>query len=150
MTIPVAVLVAAAVIAGYTDLRTRRIPNWLTGGMTLFGLSHHLLKSGVHGLWISLGGVALGAGLILLPMLVPYAKRGIGGGDVKFIAAVGSIVGAAGVFVVFIVAAGVGAIQCLIALWRQPAVKDRPVTIPYGVALSVGTLVVTAGSLLSS
>ncbi|MCS6803550.1 MAG: A24 family peptidase [Acidobacteriota bacterium] len=149
MTIPVVVLVAAAVIAGYTDLRTRRIPNWLTGAVALFGLSHHFVKSGGHGLWISLGGVALGAGLILLPMLIPYAKGGIGGGDVKFIAAVGSIVGAAGVFVVFIVAAGVGAIQCLIALWRQAATGDRPVTVPYGVALSVGTLVVTVGSLLS-
>jgi hypothetical protein len=58
-------------------------------------------------------------GLILIPMLIPFAKRGMGGGDVKFIAAVGSIVGAEGVLLVFALAAALGAIMSTLALRKQ-------------------------------
>ncbi len=148
MSITVVILIAAALVAAYTDLRKRIIPNWLTGSMVIYGLGHHISQTGWSGLWVSLGGLALGGGLILLPMLIPFAKRGIGGGDVKFLAAVGSIIGAPGVFVVFILAAGLGAIQIMIALYRKSAPVNRPVTVPYGVALSLGTLMVTVVSLM--
>jgi len=142
------VLIAAALIAAYTDLRTRRIPNWLTAGMIVYGLAFHSYRGGWSGFLLGLGGLALGGGLILIPMLIPFARRGLGGGDVKFLAAVGSIVGAQGVFLVFILATALGAILGGIAINRRRTEAGRPVSIPYGVALSFGTLMVTVGTLI--
>jgi prepilin peptidase CpaA len=145
MSITVTILIAAALIAGYTDLRARRIPNWLTGGMVVYGLLLHSYRAGWSGFLLSWGGLAVGLGL----MLIPYLLRGLGAGDVKFLAAVGSIVGALGVLVVFALATGLGAIMGAIALHRKrtPEEQDQPartpVSIPYGIALSFGTLLFT-------
>lgn len=43
-----------ALIAAITDLRSRRIPNWLTGPAFLLGLAMHLLTGGLRD-----GGLAL-------------------------------------------------------------------------------------------
>lgn len=112
------VLIVAALIGGYTDWRARRIPNWLTAAVVAYGLAWHAHRAGWSGFLFSLGGLALGAGLILLPMLIPWAKRGLGAGDVKFLAAVGSVVGAQGVFMVFALATAIGAVMGTIALNR--------------------------------
>ena len=148
MLVSIVVLITAALVTVYTDVRTRRIPNWLTGGMVAYGLGYHVSMNGWYGLGASLSGLAAGAGLILLPMLVPFAKRGMGSGDVKFLAAVGSIVGMLGVVLVFIAAGFFGGIQSIIALRRKSIPAGQPVMIPYGVALSLGTLVLTIGSLM--
>jgi prepilin peptidase CpaA len=81
--------VVALVIAGVavaTDLRTRRIPNSLTFGAAALALVYHLVTSGVTGgLW-SLGGW-LAAVFIFLPF---FWLGGMGGGDVKLLAAIGA------------------------------------------------------------
>lgn len=141
----IAILVLAALIAAYTDMRKRRIPNWLTGGMVVYGLIYHSYRAGWSGLFLSLGGIALGLGL----MLIPYLLKGMGAGDVKFLAAVGSIALMRGVIVVFIGASAVGAVQAVVALTRKRKREGSrssartPVFIPYGVALSFGTLILT-------
>jgi prepilin peptidase CpaA len=77
------------VIAGWTDLRSRRIPNWLTVSGAAVGLALNTAAFGWAGSILSLEGIGLGL-LILLPLV---ALRGIGAGDWKLVGAIGSFVG---------------------------------------------------------
>ena len=83
------------VLACIWDLRTRRIPNVLTfpaaGGAMLF----HLMTAGWAAAGWSVAGCVVG-GLLFFPM---FALRGMGGGDVKLLAAVGAWLGPEQVFV---------------------------------------------------
>jgi len=82
-----------ASLACVTDLRTRRIPNVLTFGAALAGLLYQFVSGGIDGL----GHAALGwlaGGLIFI---LPFAVRGLGGGDVKLLAALGAWLGPADV-----------------------------------------------------
>src|SRR5580658_3563820 len=52
--------VALALIAGWTDLRSRRIPNWLTIPGLVVGIVVNVLAGGLAGLKTSLLGAGLG------------------------------------------------------------------------------------------
>jgi len=85
---PAAATVVALIGAG-TDIKSRLIPNYLTGPAFLIGLLLHVSLDGWHGLWTSFA-----AGLICgVVFLVLYLAGGMGAGDVKLIAAVGCIAG---------------------------------------------------------
>ena len=81
-------LILSLVIAG-CDLKTRRIPNYVTFGGALGGLVFQLGYQGLPGLLDGLAG--LGLGFILL--LGPYLLGGLGAGDVKASAALGAWLG---------------------------------------------------------
>ena len=83
------VLLAAGVVAAVTDLRTRRIPNWLTFPMVLSGLFVMLLVDGL-GWRQGLGDSFLGLVTVSLPFLLVYCLGGGGAGDVKFMMGVGA------------------------------------------------------------
>lgn len=148
--------------AGLWDLRTRRIPNWLTAGSILSAL---VLKglAGPATFWDGLTGAGLG----LAVGLVLFALRALGGGDGKLMVAVGAFVGyermpgallAIGVLGGFL---GLGeAIRRRVILpslynaadmlrrWvtfkraEEPRTIESPgaVTVPYGVAISMGAI----------
>ncbi len=78
-----------ASIACVTDWRTRRIPNVLTFGAALAGLLYQFATGGVEALGQGLLGWVLGA----LVFLLPFALGGLGGGDVKLLAALGAWLG---------------------------------------------------------
>ena len=83
----VALVVAAG--ATVTDLQAARIPNALTVTSGLAGLLAHALLPGGSGWSTSLGGMAAG-----LAVFFPFfALGGLGGGDVKLMAALGAWVG---------------------------------------------------------
>ena len=82
-----AVLVVISMIATYTDLRTRRIPNWLTLPAICFGLAFNLVVDGGPGLLASLASVALCGGVFFALFLL----GGMGAGDVKMMTAVAAI-----------------------------------------------------------
>jgi prepilin peptidase CpaA len=85
---PIAASVVALIGAAF-DVKSRRIPNKLTGPALLFGMALHLTLDGWHGL---LNCVA--AGLICGGVfLVFYLAGGMGAGDVKLITAVGCLAG---------------------------------------------------------
>jgi prepilin peptidase CpaA len=90
-------LTLLAVAVAVFDLRERRIPNRLVFPAACIGVGLNATR-GWGGLWLSLGGLAFGFGLLF----IPYLLGAMWPGDVKFLAAVGSFVGASGVLRVFL------------------------------------------------
>jgi prepilin peptidase CpaA len=86
---PAGIAIALAVCATAYDLRTRRIPNMLTFGGAAVALAYHGVFGGTAGLATSLGGWLLGIALFF-PF---FALRGLGGGDVKLLGALGAWMG---------------------------------------------------------
>lgn len=78
-----------AVIGSVFDVKSRRVPNLLTGPSVLFGLLLHLSLGGWREMLVA-GGAGLICGLVFL---VFYLAGGMGAGDVKLITAVGCICG---------------------------------------------------------
>jgi prepilin peptidase CpaA len=144
------------------DLRTRRIPNYLTLGTAVAGLAYNCISQGLPGLVSGFLGMLLGFTLLLLP----YLWGGMGAGDVKALAALGAWLGPkliAFLFCYMGIAGGIIALGYLAwkgCLWEkikegwtflvnlilcQPAGPPRPPSpgqwtegIPYGVAIAVG------------
>jgi len=107
------VVVVVAVAACVCDLRTRRIPNALTFGAPLAAAIFHAVTGGTAGLMASAGGWLLGIALFF-PF---FALRGLGGGDVKLLGALGAWLGPAAVFHVGLYSAiAGGVIGTLVAL----------------------------------
>ncbi len=71
------------------DVRARRIPNLLSLPVIIGGLLLNTLWFGALGCITSL----LGALLVVAVLIGPFALGGIGGGDVKMMAAIGTLLG---------------------------------------------------------
>lgn len=80
---------ALVLCAGYTDWRTRRIPNWLTVSGFFLGIILNSILGGWRGALTSLEGAGLALGL-LLPLVL---LRGLGAGDWKLMGSVGAVMG---------------------------------------------------------
>ena len=78
-----------ALLAGWTDLRSRRIPNWLTVPGLLIGMAANVALGGWTGLKVSLMGAGLGL-VLLLPFVL---LRSLGAGDWKLAGALGAFTG---------------------------------------------------------
>jgi prepilin peptidase CpaA len=81
-----------AVVAAVYDLRTGRVPNVLTFGAAAAGFAFSALHAGLSGLGTSLLGCLAGF-VLFLPL---FALGGMGGGDVKLLAAIGAWIGPMG------------------------------------------------------
>lgn len=76
-------IIALVAIAGYLDLRERRVPNWTAVSIFALGMLRHVFLLDRKGL---LGGLFLTA--IVFVLFIPFWKAGgLGGGDVKFLMA---------------------------------------------------------------
>ena len=60
------ILMLVLVIAVVTDLRSSRIPNWLTFPAMGFALAGHAWLNGIDAVWFSLAGFGTGLGLFFL------------------------------------------------------------------------------------
>jgi prepilin peptidase CpaA len=103
----VAALIVVA-IAAVHDLKTSRIPNWLTLGSAALALVMRFLAGGAaEAAWGAAGwlaGALLSLAVKLLPVwlgMYKIEKLPIGFGDTKLLAAVGAFVGPAVMLVVF-------------------------------------------------
>ncbi|HYO63030.1 MAG TPA: A24 family peptidase [Pyrinomonadaceae bacterium] len=158
-----ALLVPLAALITYYDVRYRRIPNAFVLAALVGGVSAHAALGGLGGLGTSLGGLAVGFGI----MFVLHVFGAMGAGDVKLFAAVGSMVGSGFVLQTFAVVACVGGLLAVYTMlragsaretmfrvlrifvgllpgWEMPRFAvpaDRRHTIPYGVAITFGSLV---------
>lgn len=158
------VVIATGIVASVIDLRSRRVPNLLT------------MPTAVVGVWIAaagLGNVTLGAALAgclvgLIVMLPLHVLGGTGAGDVKLVAALGTLLGPMGVLgailrmgiaggvIALAVAAQRGRLQTTLtgtamvlvradgaaAAIEAPAANNR---FPYAPAIAVGAAMVALG-----
>ena len=124
----VAALAALGLVATWTDLTDGRVPDWLTLG----ALAAFLGFAAWQG---SLVTALLGA---LLPSAILLLCRrlgvGVRGGDVKYLAAVGALLGPALGLLALLTAAVVALVVGVIARWRGPGAY------PFAPALAVSSL----------
>lgn len=115
----VLVLLASTLgIAVVTDVRSRRIPNWLTFSSIGAALLVHALHSGSRGLIFGISGVAVGVAVLV----IPYLMGGLGAGDAKLMGAVGGFLGPHCGFVAFLFTALFGGVYAMILLGFQGAI----------------------------
>jgi prepilin peptidase CpaA len=96
-------------IATFTDLRSRRIPNWLVLPFMIAGITVSGWLRGWRGIEQSLAGLALGA--LLLGIL--YWLGGMGMGDLKLCAAIGSWIGPSQLLFALVITSMVGGVMAL-------------------------------------
>ena len=95
--------------AALTDVKRRRIPNWLTGTGILIAFAVHLALAGLPGIRFAAQGMLIAFALYL----VLYLLRALGAGDVKLMAAVGAFSGYAIWLDIFFATALIGALVAL-------------------------------------
>ena len=86
------VLLAIVAVAAVIDIRTHRIPNWLTFPSLILALVLQFVHAGLAGLLTGLLGMAVGVGIFLLP----FVLGGMGAGDVKLMGVAGAFLGPEG------------------------------------------------------
>ena len=133
-----AVVIAAVAGSGgasaAVDLRTRRVPNWLTLGITTLGMTLAAAHVTDRSIASALGGFAVG----LLLMLPGHIVGATGAGDVKLFAAVGSLLGPAGIGAAFVYTAIIGGALALTVAVGRGRLHDT--------LQETATLVVTGGA----
>ena len=123
---------AAATLCALTgaafDLKSRRIPNFITGPSILAGLILHGMIDGWHGMLISLA-----AGLVCgIVFLIFYLAGGMGAGDVKLITAVGCLAGFSNIAYLLILTSLAGGVMAIGLAFLRGQLKQT--------LLNVGTL----------
>lgn len=164
------ILLSAVMIAAMTDLRWRRIPNWLTVSTVVVGFLLNALiayPAPWEGVWLAAKGFLLAFGI----NLVMYALRMTGAGDVKLMAGIGALVGVSNFVGIFLLNGIIGGILGLllvalkgrmrqtlwnvgylvgeIARWRAPYLNreqldvnsPKALTLPRAVPICLGVLV---------
>jgi len=102
--------VVVLAVATFTDLRSRRIPNWLVLPFLVAGIGVSAWQQGWHGVGQSFAG--LGLGLLIYGFL--FWMGGMGAGDVKLCAAIGAWIGPDQLFLALIVTGLAGGVMVLV------------------------------------
>ena len=167
MTFPQIVAGLIALAGCWTDLSTRRIPNALTFGAAAAAFVYYGVVDGWAGLGWSAGGWALGVA-VWFPM---FLLRGLGGGDIKLLAALGAWIGPALAIWLALYAALAGGVLALafalqrgytrqafanvwglLTYWRVAGVQPHPglsldakdpgsIRLPYALPIAAGLVV---------
>ena len=137
--IPIAAAGVALAVAALFDLRSRRIPDWLTASALLGALAARAALNGVFGE----GGFEEGVvgALLATVVAVPMAVWGrMDWGDVKLLAAVGGFFSWPAIATALLIISACGAAQAFITLAVARArAAARPAGIPFGVAIAAGS-----------
>lgn len=114
------VCIAVLALASLSDIRSRRIPNYLSVVLVITSLSVYLMIDGTDGLLFSLKGMGLG----FIILFVPYLFGGMGAGDVKLMAGVGAALGSEQVLLALIFTALLGGILAVIIILAGDTIKE--------------------------
>lgn len=110
-----AILGAATGLAAVIDLRTRRIPNALTGSLAVVGLGLAAMQLGTVGI----GGAIIGFLLGFAFMLPGNVFGATGAGDVKLFAAAGALLGPSTTVRAFLFTAIAGGVLAMFVAVRR-------------------------------
>jgi prepilin peptidase CpaA len=156
-------LVPLSAAIAYYDVRYRRIPNAFVLAALSGGVVINTIMGGFQGLYSSLAGCVLAFVL----MFALHVFGAMGAGDVKLFAAIGAVTGAQLVVPTFLVVVLTGGLLALVSIiragivmttmhrvlqifvgllpgWPMPRFAvpaDRKHTIPYGVAITMGSII---------
>jgi prepilin peptidase CpaA len=159
----VVILLPLTAIVTYYDTRYRRIPNRSVMVTLVIGLALNSLMNGWPGTLASLAGCFIAFGL----MLVLHLVGALGAGDVKLFASIGSVIGAHLVLPTFAVILMTGGVLAVLTALRAGTMRetaqrvslifgsllvnfsvprfyvpeDQKQTVPYGVAITFGSLI---------
>lgn len=97
MAIVYAALGFLLIYAAITDIRKQRVPNLICLLVLVMGVAANSLLSPDRGLCVSVVGLFTG----FLPLFMIHILTGLGAGDVKLMAAIGSVVGAKSILIIF-------------------------------------------------
>ena len=156
-----------AIAGGWTDWRSRRIPNWLTVPGLLLGIAVNSWMRGWPGAKDSLLGAGLGLALLLPFVLI----RSLGAGDWKFVGALGAFLGPQNLLTVLLLGILVNGLMAAVMIIRKGRAKqtlrnmgrmlaafvnlhlpgpdltlDNPelVKVPFGVAVAIAVILYTS------
>jgi len=140
-----AALAIALVVAAATDLRARRIDNWLTFAIAaaapLFWWASGLV------LWPEIALQLAVAAAVFLALAGLFALGAMGGGDVKLLTALALWLPWLPFLKLVVVMALLGGVLTLVAAaWHRAARREGRVEVPYGVAISAAGLWVLAST----
>ncbi|HEV2616968.1 MAG TPA: prepilin peptidase [Candidatus Acidoferrales bacterium] len=116
---------ALALVAGWTDWRSRKIPNWLTVTGFFAGFTMNIVLWGWHNTNWHGGKASLeGAGLALVLFLPFVLLRGLGAGDWKLMGAVGAFAGPVLLLFIIVGSVFVAGIMAMVEVLRQRRIKE--------------------------
>ena len=156
-------LIPLAVVIAYYDVRYRRIPNAFVLAAFSGGVLMNAILGGLQGVYSSIAGCLLAFFL----MFMFHIFGAMGAGDVKLFAAIGAVTGLHLVVPTFIVVVLTGGLLAVVSIiragmlvttmhrvlqifagmlpgWQMPKFTvplDRKHTIPYGVAITMGSII---------
>jgi len=140
-----AALAIALLVAAFTDLRARRIDNWLTFGLAALAPAFWW-ASGLSpwpGMAIQLGVAAL----VFVALAALFALRAMGGGDVKLLTALALWLPWAPFLKLVVLMALLGAVITIVfAGWHRVTRHEGRPQIPYGLAIAGSGLWVLAST----
>jgi prepilin peptidase CpaA len=131
-------IVAASIyftLACTTDTFKSKIPNLLNACLLVAGITISTVTLGLQGFLLSLAGLGLGIGLLI----IPYLMGGMGAGDVKALGALGALIGPYDLLHVFIYIAFFGGGIALLHFFYTTGIKKSL----RGAWLSICTSVLT-------
>ena len=140
------VLVLIAVAAGggaaaAVDLRTRRVPNALSFVIATTGLVLAAAGMGRVAVAAAIGGCVVG----VLLMLPGHIFGGTGGGDVKLLGALGTLLGPAGTVTAFLAMAVVGGVMAIAIAVHRHRAGQADNRFAYAPAIAVGACIAVVG-----
>lgn len=150
-----AALAIALLLAAFTDLRNRRIDNWLNAGIAV-AAPLFWWASGMPlwaDPWVETSVVAqLGVALVTFIILaVLFAIRAMGGGDVKLLTALALWIEPMLFLKLVIVMALLGGVLTIVfGAWHVTRRRRDRLAVPYGVAISLAGLWVLGTSYFPS
>ncbi len=118
----------ASSVAVATDLKSMRIPNWLTLPMFATGL----LYAGLQGGWDGLGDALLGAAIAGGIFIGMFILAGGGAGDAKLMLGVGAWLGSAPSIPLVVGVTAVGFVMAMIVTVVREGWRHIPVVILHG------------------
>lgn len=131
-----ALLFSALVVASVIDLYHRIIPDVITIPGIIAGLlaSAFLLPSGIKD---SIAGILLGGSIFFIVAIA--SRGGMGGGDIKLIAMIGSFLGWTNVIITIILSSFLGSLVGIVMMILFS--KGRKYPVPFGPFLSMGGII---------